>query len=110
VSYKIGFDGVVTAELDKLLQSIERQVNGFGMHAQTSDGGMSMAESGSTTVPCPPGHICPGSVKYGHDWVVIGAAVGAAVVAGAVAGAVVGALTGYAAGKVSVRSVKSGHD
>ncbi len=34
MNYKIGFEGVLTTEVGKLLQSIDRGVNGFGMHAQ----------------------------------------------------------------------------
>jgi hypothetical protein len=102
VSYKIGFDGAVTAELDKLLQSIEKGMNRFGIHAQASDTGASMVTSGSTTPPCPPGHECPDSVKIGHDVVVVAIAI------------VGGAAAGYIAGKLAARrvieSVKIGHD
>ena len=102
MSYKIGFDGVVTAELDRLLQSIEKRVNGFGIHAQTSDTGASMVASGSTTPTCAPGHTCPDSVKIGHDAVVVTIAI------------VGGAVAGYIAGKLAARrvieSVKIGHD
>jgi hypothetical protein len=104
MSYKIGFDGIATAELDRLLQSIEKRVNGSGIHAQTStsDTGASMATSGSTTPDCPPGKICPDSVKGGHDAVVIVIAI------------VGGAVAGYAAGKLGAKrvleSVKGGHD
>jgi len=103
VSYKIGFDGAVTAELEKLLRSIENGVNGFAMHAQTLDTGASVAASGTTTPPCPAGQPCSDSVKGGHDIVVV---VVIAIVAGAVAG--------YVAGKLAARryidSVKGGHD
>ncbi len=102
MSYRIGFDGVITAELDKLLQTIEKGVNGFGIHAQTPDTGASMVASGSTTAPCPPGKICPDSVKPGHDWVVVVLAI------------VGGAVAGYVAGKLGAKrvleSVKPGHD
>ena len=94
--YKIGFDGLLTGEMGKLLQSIERGVNGFGMHAQTSgDTGAPTVAQGSTT-PCPSGQICSDSVKGGHDLVVV---VIVAIVAGAAAG--------FVAGKLSV---KGGHD
>jgi hypothetical protein len=102
VSYKIGFDGVVTAELDNLLQSIEQRVNGFGIRAQTSDTGASVVASGSTTPYCPPGQTCSDSVKTGHDLLVIVIAI------------VGGAVAGYIAGKLAARrvieSVKTGHD
>jgi hypothetical protein len=102
MSYKIGFDGVVTAELDKLLQSVEKNVNGLGMHAQTSDvGAASMVASGSTSSPCPPGQACTDSVKGGHLIVV------------AVIAIVAGAAAGYVAGKRGAKhyidSVKGGH-
>jgi hypothetical protein len=102
VSYKIGFDGVVTAELDNLLQSVEQRVNGFGIRAQTSDTGASMVASGSTTPYCPPGQTCSDSVKGGHDLLVIVIAI------------VGGAAAGYVAGKLGAKrvleSVKGGHD
>ena len=103
MSYKIGFDGAVTAELDKLLQSIEKGVNGFGIHAQTSEtGGASLVASGSTTPPCTAGQPCSDSVKGGHDVVVVTIAI------------VGGAVAGYVAGKLAARryidSVKGGHD
>ena len=96
MNYQIGFEGVLTADVGKLLQSIERGVNGFGMHAQTSgDTGASTVANGSTT-PCPSGQVCSDSVKGGHDLVVV---IVVAIVAGAAAG--------YVAGKLSV---KGGHD
>jgi hypothetical protein len=103
VSYKIGFDGPVTAELEKLLRSIEKGVNGFGIHGQTSDtAGASVTASGSTTPPCPAGQPCSDSVKGGHDVVVLAIAI------------VGGAAAGYVAGKLAARryieSVKGGHD
>ena len=103
MSYKIGFDGVVTGELDKLLQSVEKNVNGLGMHVQTSDvGAASMVASGSTSSPCPPGQFCPDSVKGGHHIVVV-----------VVIAIVVGAVAGYVAGKMAAKrvleSVKGGH-
>jgi len=102
MSYKIGFDGVVTAELDRLLQSIEKRVNGLGIYAQTSDTGASMVASGSTSPPCPIGQKCSDSVKGGHDGVVIAIAI------------VGGAIAGYIAGKKGAQryleSVKGGHD
>jgi hypothetical protein len=91
VSYKIGFEGVVTAELDNLLRSIEQRVNGFGIRAQTSDTGASMVASGSTTPYCPPGHTCSDSVKIGHDVVVVAIAI------------VGGAAAGYIAGKLAAK-------
>lgn len=102
MGYKMGFDGAVTAELEKLLRSIEHGVNGFAMHAQTSDTGASVAASGTTTPPCPAGQPCSDSVKGGHDIVVVVIAI------------VAGAVAGYVAGKLAARryidSVKGGHD
>ena len=91
MSYKIGFDGIVTAELEKLLQSVEKQVNGFGingfgLHAEASDMGASTVASGSTPPPCSAGHPCSDSPKGGH-YIIVAAI---AVVAGAVAGYVAG--------------------
>jgi hypothetical protein len=103
MNYKIGFDGVVTAELDKLLQSVEKHVNGLGMHVQTSDMGASTVASGSTSPPCPTGQSCPDSVKGGHNIVVV-----------VVIAIVVGAAAGYVAGKRGAKhvleSVKGGHN
>jgi hypothetical protein len=97
VSYKIGFDGQMSAELDKLLRSVERGVNGFTMHAQVSDPSAASVPSGSTG--CPAGQVCDGGVKGGHDLVVV-----------VVVAAVVGAVAGYVAGKVAASGVKGGHD
>ena len=93
MSYKIGFDGVVSAELKRLLQSVENRVNGFGMHAQATDVATTVA-SGSPPPPCMEGQPCPGGIKYGHDAVVIGLAI------------VGGAVAGFAAGKLGAKSVK----
>jgi hypothetical protein len=103
VTYKIGFDGVVTAELEKLLQSLEKGVNGFGVHAQAADTG-SLIASGSTPPPCSKGEPCPSSEKGGQDVVVV---VVIAIVAGAAAG--------YMAGKLAAKrhlqaSEKGGQD
>jgi hypothetical protein len=102
MSYRIGFDGVITADLDRLLQTIEKGVNGFGIHAQTSDTGASMVASGSTPPPCPPGHTCSDSVKTGHDAVVVVIAI--------VGGAVAGYIAGKLAAQRVIESVKTGHD
>jgi hypothetical protein len=101
VSYKIGFDGVVTAELEKLLQSVEKQVNGFGIHAQASDVGASTVASGSTPAPCLNGHPCPDSPKGGHYIVVVVIAI--------VAGAAAGHVAGKRAAKHVIESAKGGH-
>jgi hypothetical protein len=103
VSYKIGFDGVITAELGRLLQSIEKRVNGFGVYAQTSDVGASTVASGSTPPPCPSGQRCSDSAKGGHDFIVL---VIVAIVAGAVAGFVAGKL----GARRVIESAKGGHD
>jgi hypothetical protein len=94
MSYKLGFDGVVTAELDKLLQSVEKNVNGLGMHVQTSDvGAASMVASGATTTA--------DSVKGPHDIVVVVIAI--------VAGAAAGYVAGKKAAKHVIESVKGPH-
>ena len=99
MNYKIGFDGVMSAELQKLLQSIEGRVNGLTMHVQTgTEGGASTVASGSPQPACPEGQNCPGSVKGGQDIVVV-----------VVVAAVTGAVAGYIAGKVA-SSVKGGQD
>jgi hypothetical protein len=101
VNYKIGFDGGVTGELEKLLRSVENRVNGLSMHVQTSDMGASTVASGSTPPPCPDGQPCTDSVKGGHLIVV------------AVIATVAGAAAGYVAGKRGAKhyidSVKGGH-
>ena len=101
MSYKIGFDGVLTVELDKLLQSIENRVNGWGMHVQASDMGASTIASGSTNPPCPVGQICSDSVKGGHYFVVAVIAI--------VAGAIAGYIAGQKGAKRYLESVKGGH-
>jgi hypothetical protein len=99
MNYAIGFDGVLSPQMGRLLQSIERGVNGLGMYAQTSgDTGASAVAHGSMG-PCPSGEICSHSVKGGHDFVVV---VVVAIVAGAAAG--------FVAGRMGARSVKGGHD
>ncbi len=102
MSYKIGFDGVVTAELDKMLQSIEKQVNGFGMHAQTSDTAATAAPSGSTTSPCTVDKPCPDSVKGPHPYIVV-------VVIAIVVGTAAGHMAGKRAAKRVLESVKGPH-
>jgi hypothetical protein len=102
VSYKIGFDGVVTAELEKLLQSVENRANGLGMHVQASDVGASTVASGSTTPSCPSGQECSDSAKGGQDIVVLGIAI--------VAGAVAGYVAGRKAAKHVLASAKGGQD
>ncbi len=102
MSYRIGFDGVVTADLDRLLQSVEKSVNGLGMRVQTSDvGAASMVASGSTTPSCPKGQVCADSEKGGHLIVVVVIAI------------VAGAAAGYVAGKKGAKHVidseKGGH-
>jgi hypothetical protein len=104
VSYQIGFDGVVTPELDKILQSIENRVNGFGIHAQASDMGASTVASGSTPPPCPAGRPCSDSVKGGHNVVVL------VVIIAIVAGAAAGYVAGRKAAKRVLESVKGGHN
>jgi hypothetical protein len=103
VSYKIGFDGVVNAELEKLLQSVENRVNGLGMYVQASDTGASTVASGSTTPYCPPGRPCSDSEKGGHNIVVF------AVIA-IVAGAAAGYVAGRKAAKRVLESEKGGHN
>jgi len=111
VSYKLGFDGDVAVELEKLVLSVERGLNGFGLHAQTSDTGASTA-TGSTEPPCFPGPTCPDSVKTGHDLLVaLVVKVAVVTVALAISG---GALAGYLAGKVAagrqIALLKNGRD
>src|SRR5258708_3118581 len=89
MSYKIGFDGVVSAELQKLLQSVENRVNGLAMHVQASEAGASTVASGTP----PPYNPCPDGVKIGHFCVPIGAAVVFVIVVGGVAGGVAGLVT-----------------
>jgi hypothetical protein len=101
MSYKIGFDGVVTAELDELLKSLEHRLNGLGMHVQTSDMGASTVASGSTPPPCSAGQPCTDSVKGGHLVVVVVIAI--------VAGAAAGHVAGKRAAKRVIESVKGGH-
>jgi hypothetical protein len=103
VSYKIGFDGVVTTQLDKLLQSIENRVNGFGIHAQASDVGASTVASVSTPPPCPAGQTCSDSEKGGHNIVVV-------VVIAIVAGAAAGYVAGKKGAKHVIESEKGGHN
>jgi hypothetical protein len=88
MSYRIGFDGVVTAELEKLLQSVENHVNGLSMHVQASDTGASTVEGGTRP---PHDFPCPNGVKIGHDCVHY------TVVVGLLA---VGAVIGFAAAKL----------
>jgi hypothetical protein len=79
VTYTIGFDDAVSAELEKLLQSVENRVNGLNMHVQASDMGAStVAGAPGTYVPCPNG------VKIGHDCVHYTVVVGLLVVGGVV--------------------------
>jgi hypothetical protein len=92
MTYTIGFDGVVSAELKKLLQSVENRVNGLGMHVQASDMGASTVASGT---PPPPDtdKPCPDGVKIGHYCVSPGAAVAFVIVVAGVAGGVAGLVT-----------------
>jgi hypothetical protein len=108
MSYKIGFDGVVTADLDRLLQSVEKGVNGFGLHVQGTDMEASAVASGSTTQPCPSGHTCSDSVKGGHDFRTGHDAV--VIVIAIVGGAVAGYVAGKKAAQRVLLSVKGGHD
>jgi hypothetical protein len=101
MSYKIGLDGVVTAELEKLLQSVENRVNGLSMHVQTSEVGASTVASGSTQPPCPPGQPCTDSAKGGHLAIVVVIAI--------VAGAAAGHVAGKRAAKRVIESAKGGH-
>jgi hypothetical protein len=104
VTYKIGFDGAVTPELQKLLESIQNRVNGIGIHAQTSDTeGARLVASGSTAPPCSKGQPCPCGEKGGQDIVVV---VVIAIVAGAAAGYVAGKL----ASKPKTDGEKGGQD
>jgi hypothetical protein len=113
VSYKIGFDGAVTAELQELLQSVERRVNVWGMHAQTSTGA-----SESTSPPCPTGQTCSDSVKGPHDDSVKGPHDDSVkgphdvmvVVVAIVAGAAAGFVAGKRGAKRVLESVKGPHD
>lgn len=101
MSYKIGFDGVLNAELERLLQSVENRVNGLGMYVQISDTGASTVASGSTS-PCPDGKVCSDSEKGGHLIVVALIAI--------VAGAAAGYLAGKKAAKHEIeKSEKGGH-
>jgi hypothetical protein len=104
VSYKIGFAGVVNAELEKLLQSVENRVNGLGMYVQASDTGASTVASGSTPPPCPEGRPCSDSEKGGHNIVVL------TVVIAIVAGAAAGYVAGRKAAKRVLESEKGGHN
>jgi|SRR5579859_5902018 len=97
VSYKIGFDGAVTVELEKVLQSIENRVNGLSMHAQISDMTAATVASGSPPPPCTAGHECPAGAKGGHDFVVV-----------VVTAIVAGAATGFVAGKVAAKPKTDG--
>lgn len=104
MNYSIGFDGVLTADLERLLKAIEHRVNMFGVHAQgPGDSGATAASSGSTTPPCPPGQTCTNGVKGGHDLVIV-----------VVTAAIVGGAAGFIAGKLGVKGghdgVKGGHD
>jgi hypothetical protein len=101
LNYRIGFDGVVTAELEKLLQSVENRVNGLGMHVQTSDMGASTVASGSTPTPCLQGQPCPEGPKGGHLIVVVIVAI--------VAGAAAGFVAGKLAAKPKTDGGKGGH-
>ena len=103
MNYRISFNGVVTSELGNLLHGIEKRLNGYGIHAQTStDTSASTVASGSTNAPCPKGEICPDGAKGGHDLIII---LVTAVVAGAL---------GYVAGKLGAKGghdgAKGGHD
>ncbi len=89
--YKLEFDGKVTTELEKLVQAIEKGVNGFGIHAQTPETGASTV-TGSSGSSCAPGQTCTDSVKIGHDAVILAAAIAG------------GAVAGYIAGKMAARS------
>lgn len=103
MSYKFGFDGVMTAELQRLLQSVEGRVNGLAMQVQTSDTGSSTVASGYTPSPCPAGQSCPDSVKGPHDIVVV-------IVIAIVAGAAAGYMAGKRGAKRVLESVKGPHD
>jgi len=101
LSYKIGFHGDVTAELEQLLKSIEKGVNGFGIHALASDTGASTA-SGVTEPPCYPGEPCSNGVKAGHDFIVVAVAI--------IAGAVAGYIGGKIAAQSQIARLKVGRD
>jgi hypothetical protein len=104
VSYKIRFDGDVTAELEKLLQSVQNRVNGLGMYVQASDTGASTVASVSTPPPCPAGRTCSDSEKGGHNIVVL------VVVIAIVVGAAAGYVAGRKAAKRVLASEKGGHN
>jgi hypothetical protein len=98
MSYKIGFDGAVSVELKRLLQSVENRVNGLSMHAQASDVGATTVASGTPTQPSTDDKPCPDGVKIGHLCVHFGVVVIIAIVGGAAAG--------YLGGRLGAKSVK----
>lgn len=90
MGYKLGFNGDVTAELERLLQSIEKGLNGYGIHADASVTAASTV-TGPPEPPCPPGQTCTDGAKIGHDAIVVAVAV------------VGGGLAGYIAGKLAAQ-------
>ena len=104
MTYKIGFDGGVTAELENLLQSLEKGVNGMGTdaHAQASDSG-SLIASRSTAPSSSNGMSSPCGEKGGQDIVIV-------VVIAIVAGAAAGYVAGKMAAKPKTDGEKGGQD
>jgi len=103
MTYRIGFDGVASAEVTHMLRAVQNSLNGAGanllMHVRAEEAAASEASTVASGSPCTAGTPCPGGEKGGQDIVIV-----------VVVAAVTGAVAGYIAGKISSSGEKGGQD
>jgi hypothetical protein len=98
MGYQINFDGAVTAELGQLLHVVQRQLNGYGIHAQTPTDTASTVQAASTVENCDLTKTCP-ETHPGHGPLVVIVAIVALAV-----GVVIGYFLGKRSGSTTVGS------
>jgi hypothetical protein len=59
MGYQINFDGSASAELTQLLHSVQRQLNGHGIHAQGPTDAASTVQAPSAVENCKLTKTCP---------------------------------------------------